>query len=789
MKSVQLFAAILTAAVMPCAAQNSAAEPEYHHSTRSGSIEALPSRHPILHVKRPLPEQAETTGGFDVNAATATVPFWQAKDGSYSYQMVGTDPTSTNTTTSVPVPIVPVILTFSDGTVFDPTIAGSCAAQSPANLLLGSPLFSNSQYTVGGTNVGNTQFGDFFQRANFWSSVKTNPAYHILLAPTLQAPLKITVPAASGRTVAARCGRLGEMDINFIDGQISAAFNSLSATLTPATFPLFLIYNVVMYQNRVTNCCILGYHSAFNNPNYGNAVQTYTIGEYDTSGDFGNTTDSAVLTHEVAEWLDDPTGNNPTPAWGHTGQVSSCQGNLEVGDPLSGTIIPVAMPNGTTYHVQELAFKSWFYRDTPGSGVNGWYSSNGTFKTAAAPCGTSTTSLSITPESLSPGSTATATISVTGGGGASGVPTGTVALVSSVGGATLATFTLSGGTAKGTLQPPTGSYNITANYSGDSAFQGSSSSAVPMTVGAPAVTFSPVGLSFGNQNVASAGTAQTVTLSNKGTAALQISGITLTGASPGDFSQTNNCAPSMPVNTSCTISVVFKPTAAGTRTASVSVADNVAGSPQTVPVSGTGVAVPTAPKATLSATSLAFGSLAAGSTATKTVTLQNTGTAALTGIAITVAGANASELAQTSNCGPSLAVSATCTISVVFKPTSVASKTATLSIADNVVASAQSPSPQTVALSGTATAPAPTIASVTPTSIKTAIATTVTVNGANFQQGFTATFSLAKTAASLTFVSATKVTLSLSPTSTGAGVLTITNPDGQKVSTSIQVTK
>jgi hypothetical protein len=63
------------------------------------------------------------------------------------------------------------------------------------------------------------------------------------------------------------------------------------------------------------------------------------------------------MAHEIGEWMNDPFGNNPTPLWGHTGQVSGCQNNLEVGDPLTGTIVPpVVMPNGFTYHLQELAF-------------------------------------------------------------------------------------------------------------------------------------------------------------------------------------------------------------------------------------------------------------------------------------------------------------------------------------------------------------------------------------------------------------------------------------------------
>jgi len=88
----------------------------------------------------------------------------------------------------------------------------------------------------------------------------------------------------------------------------------------------------------------------------------------------------------VDEWMNDPMISNPTPPWGNTGQVMGfCQANLEVGDPLSGTnIAPITMPNGFTYHLQELAFFSWFFGG-PSIGVNGWFSNNGTFMTDAGP--------------------------------------------------------------------------------------------------------------------------------------------------------------------------------------------------------------------------------------------------------------------------------------------------------------------------------------------------------------------------------------------------------------------
>jgi hypothetical protein len=117
--------------------------------------------------------------------------------------------------------------------------------------------------------------------------------------------------------------------------------------------------------------------------------QTYSVNDYDTSGAFGE--DTSVMSHELAEWLDDPNGVNPVPVWGVMGQQTGCQNNLEVGDPMSpGGVSPtnphsIAMPNGVTYTLQELAYFSWFYGGSS-FGAGGFYSDNATLKGYAKPC-------------------------------------------------------------------------------------------------------------------------------------------------------------------------------------------------------------------------------------------------------------------------------------------------------------------------------------------------------------------------------------------------------------------
>lgn len=105
----------------------------------------------------------------------------------------------------------------------------------------------------------------------------------------------------------------------------------------------------------------------------------------------------------------------------------------------------------------------------------------------------------------------------------------------------------------------------------------------------PAATLSTASVNFGNQTVGVPSSAQTVTVTNSGAASLLISNVTVTGTNASEFAQTNNCSALIEVNASCTISVVFTPVAAGTRTASLSISDNALNSPQTASLTGSGI--------------------------------------------------------------------------------------------------------------------------------------------------------------------------------------------------------
>jgi hypothetical protein len=99
---------------------------------------------------------------------------------------------------------------------------------------------------------------------------------------------------------------------------------------------------------------------------------------------------------------------------------------------------------------------------------------------------------------------------------------------------------------------------------------------------------SPTSLSLGTVAIGTTSLVEAVTLTNVGGTTLTINGIAITGVNAGDFAQTHACGSSLTAGASCSISVTFKPTASGTRTAALTVTDNASGSPQTVSLSGTG---------------------------------------------------------------------------------------------------------------------------------------------------------------------------------------------------------
>ena len=301
-------------------------------------------------------------------------------------------------------------------TTFDSTQPTGCLTAPnnvPSRLLAQSPIFNSVDYAFGGTDVGRTQYVDAFQRGNFWAALGANNIrqdYHLLLNPVrFLDPIVINVPATNGLAVTDPllfgpppiCPPLGLIDIEWLDNYLQGTvFPQLAIQgVGPSNLPIFLMSNVLMYSAPLNyyDCCWDGYHTSTGS----SPVQTYLAVDFDSTQFYIYPfnlaiNDTGALSHELAEWMNNPLGQvsilwgpgrlgNLTPAWGNTGQVQGCTNNLEVGDPLTFTAFPaVTMSNGFTYHLQELAFFSWFFGGDS-LGVNGWYSDNGSFLTDAGP--------------------------------------------------------------------------------------------------------------------------------------------------------------------------------------------------------------------------------------------------------------------------------------------------------------------------------------------------------------------------------------------------------------------
>ena len=207
----------------------------------------------------------------------------------------------------------------------------------------------------------------------------------------------------------------------------------------------------------------------------------------------------------------------------------------------------------------------------------------------------------------------------------------------------------------------------------------------------PVSSLSPTSLTFSQQSVGSTSPPQVVTLTNTGAAALALTSVGITGPNAGDFAQTNNCGSTLAPTAGCQISVTFAPIAPVNAVASLNLTDNAPGSPQAIALAGS---TPAVAVAALSPKTIAFPNQYVGTSGLpQTVTLNNTGTAAL---AITSVTASPSDFGVLNSCGNSVAPGSSCAIGVFFDPAASGARTGTMTITDNAA-----DSPQTVTLSGT----------------------------------------------------------------------------------------
>jgi hypothetical protein len=319
-----------------------------------------------------------------------TVRHWSGQtvnpvDGlTYSYDMVGADP-STGRAATIGVDIIPLDLNVR-GRAFN----GSDSVAA----ILASPLFQRGDYSSTGaaTNItfgkgpggelsaGNddVQLLDATMRSQF---NQLDSGYHLNLRPEVRSPITIDVPAADGMTLTSPRGIVyANVDLIWFQPLVESAIPDLH--LNPARLAVFVTNDVVLYADHASgHCCVFGAHGAIPTTDEGESrpgVQTFVWASWMTAGFFNPRTswvkqDINGLSHEIAEWADDPFGNNLVQPWfSPKAPQYGCNNLLETGDPTlnvgfsagTNTFDQNAFTDGT-YHPQDEAFLPWFMRTAP----------------------------------------------------------------------------------------------------------------------------------------------------------------------------------------------------------------------------------------------------------------------------------------------------------------------------------------------------------------------------------------------------------------------------------------
>ena len=239
-----------------------------------------------------------------------------------------------------------------------------------------------------------------------------------------------------------------------------------------------------------------------------------------------------------------------------------------------------------------------------------------------------------------------------------------------------------------------GSCTVTASQAGNAYYAAASPVGKTFAVTGPVVSVTPSSFAFGNQAVNTTSASTTLTVKNNGASSVVVSGVTVTGTDSSSFLPTTGCS-SLSANATCTVALTFKPTTTGAKSANLNVASNAPGSPTVVTLTGTGVVA--SPAISLSSNGFAFGNQIVGTTsATQNLTVTNTGSATLTISSIALGGSAPTSFTKAGSCA-SLAVNASCSLSLAFAPVSAGSLTATLTVSSNATGNATS----VVNLSGT----------------------------------------------------------------------------------------
>jgi parallel beta-helix repeat protein len=258
-------------------------------------------------------------------------------------------------------------------------------------------------------------------------------------------------------------------------------------------------------------------------------------------------------------------------------------------------------------------------------------------------------------------------------------------------------------------------------------FQGSTTSA-----------FSSTSLTYAKQFIGTTSAAQTVTITNTGSKALQITPFVVTG----DFTETDDCHTSagIAVGNSCSVNIFFAPTVPGTRTGGVTVTSNDVASPTTISLSG----FSESPIVSLSVPSLSFASQLVGTTSgVQLFTLTNTGDEPLTITGLAASG----DFSQTNNCGATLTISATCTFNVTFTPTLRGTRNGAITLGDNAPGN-----PHSVTLQGTGIGPTVTLTATSLTFTGQLVGTTSAAQSVTLTNAGETTLNISSIAVSGDFV-------------------------------------
>jgi hypothetical protein len=252
--------------------------------------------------------------------------------------------------------------------------------------MMDSPLYHAAPIVNGNVKLGRIQYEDAQSVGEWYKFVKTDKRYGIKLRDTGKpVVISLTVPASEGYTESfpSSCnGVAGLVDYNWLASQISMTQWSTKQ------IPVVLVWDVG--QTVSGTCCVAGYHSYYFKNGRDGVYAVMSVIDAGISSK-KDVQDITFATHEFGEMINDPFGDNMVPPWGHVGQQPNCQNNLEVGDPLTGTVYNGGAGitlNGFTYHPQELVYFNWFTQQTKFAnyGADDVYSMSGTFKTPATPC-------------------------------------------------------------------------------------------------------------------------------------------------------------------------------------------------------------------------------------------------------------------------------------------------------------------------------------------------------------------------------------------------------------------